>query len=175
MRTQAILDELCSRLSENMGDMYSACRAVGVSLQFVNAWRKDDPKTDEAITEACNFGHMGLYSAAVQRAVRGVDRPVWYRGEQVGVETEYSDGLLRRLLDVKLPEFHKDAEGGGTNVTVNIANVMPRAENYEQWLAMRSSTDKKLANDKALALAPPDTSIEAEFTDVSSVFQGVEL
>lgn len=174
MRTQTTLDELCRRLQENMGDMYSACRAVGVSLQFVNAWRKDDPKVNDAITEACNFGHMGLYSAAVQRAVHGVERPVWYKGEQVGVELEYSDGLLRRLMDVKLPEFQKDA-AEQSRITVNVANIMPRADTYEEWLRMRDSTEKQLkAPDPALPA--PDTAIDAEFVEIkTSPFEGIEL
>jgi hypothetical protein len=172
MRTQGNLEELCRLLQENMGDMYKACRAIGVSLQFVNAWRKDDPKVDEAVVEACNFGHMGLYTAAVQRAVHGVERPVYYKGEVVGHETEYSDGLLRRLLDVKLPEFKKDADDA-SRVTVNIANIMPRADNYEQWLQMKNIT----IDQKALPSPEPSVQLnieEAVFEPVTP-FKGIEL
>lgn len=164
MRTEATLEALVRELQTNCGDMLEACGAVGVSLIFVNQWRKDDPKVAERLLEAARVGEQGLISAAIRRGVHGVTEDIYYRGEVVGQRKMYSDGLLQTLLKAKVPEFGKDAEGsGGTNVTVNIANVMPRAANYEEWIAMKERT---LAP-PAVALPAPDEQIQdAEYTSV---------
>lgn len=168
MRTEMTLSLLCDALQKNCGDVLAACKTVGVSLIFVNQWRRDDSKVHEQLLEAERVGVQGLYSAAVERAVKGVPEDVYYKGDVVGTKINYSDGLLNLLLKAKLPDFAKDAEGGGAHVTVNIANVMPRAENYDQWLAMKQKT---LAA-PGVAIAPPV--VDAEFTEVSA-FQGIDL
>lgn len=155
MRTETTLQAIERELQENLGDRLEACRRVGVSLIFLNQWCKDDKLVAGRIQEAERVGVQGLYSAAVKRAVHGVDKDVYYKGCVVGQQTEYSDGLLSKLLAAKLPEF-SNTEGSNTNVTVNVANVMPRAATYEDWLEMRTKT-----------LAPPDPQIaDAEFTEV---------
>lgn len=154
MRTEETLATLVFRLQENCGDMLEACQRTGVSLMFVNQWRKDDQKVNETLQEAAQVGTQMLVSAAIQRGVHGVEDDVYYKGVVVGQKKNYSDSLLTTLLKAKIPEFQKDAEGSGTHVTVNVANLMPRAANYDEWLAMKQST-----------LAP----VEAEYTEVLPV------
>lgn len=169
MRNEITLSALTVELQRNCGDTLAACQAVGVSLVFVNQWRKDDKKIDEILLEAERVGTQGLVSAAIQRAVHGVQEDVYYRGIVVGEKTNYSDGLLQTLLKAKVPEFAKDGDGSGVQVNVQIANVMPRAANYEEWLRMKDQTANR-------ALPAPDGSdvIEAEFTE-TNVFKGIEL
>lgn len=166
MRTEATLEILESELQRNCGDILAACRSAGVSLVFVEQWRKDDKKVAERLLESERVGTQGLVSAAIQRGVHGVDKGVYYKGELVDTEKVYSDSLLTTLLKAKVPEFAKDAEGGGGGVTVNIANIMPRADNYEQWLSMKQAT-----------LAKPLEQIEhiedAVFEEVA--FKGIDL
>lgn len=171
MRTQQTLEALKTELQRNCGDRLAACQTVGVSLIFVNQWCKDDTKVAEELLEAERVGTQGLVSAAIQRAVRGVDEDVYYQGEVVGTKTNYSDSLLTTLLKAKVPEFAKDADGAARGVTVNIANIMPRADNYEQWLAMKQAT---LAPPPE-QLPAPDSSepVDAEYTAVP--FEGITL
>jgi DNA-binding transcriptional regulator YdaS (Cro superfamily) len=112
MRNEMTLDALVTELTRNCGDELAACKTVGVSLLFVNQWRKDDAKVDAALTEAANVGTQGLVSAAIQRAVHGIQMDVYYKGEVVGQQTEYSDGLLTTLLKAKRPEFAVRRCGG---------------------------------------------------------------
>lgn len=169
MRTEATLSRICDELHKNCGDMLMACQTVGVSLAFVRQWRKDDPEVDNALKEAEQVGTQGLVSAAIQRGVHGVEEDIYYRGEVVGSKRNYSDSLLTLLLKTKVPEF-KQEEGGGVNVNVNVANIMPRAANYEEWLRMVDSTAAKGA------LPPPQTPIDVEYTEVkSSIFDGIDL
>lgn len=158
MRTEATLENICAALQRNCGDQYEACREVGVSLIFLDQWCADDKTVAERITEAARVGNMGLVSAAIKRAVHGVEEDVYYKGLPVGTKINYSDSLLTTLLKAKVPDFHKDAEGGGTTVNVQIANVMPRADNYEQWLEMKTRT--LTGPDSVPALAVID--VEAE-------------
>lgn len=176
MRNEATLNLLSTELQRNCGDMLAACKAVGVSLIFVNQWRKDDKVADETLREAANVGTQGLVSAAIKRAVVGVEEDVYYKGEIVGQKTVYSDSLLTTLLKAKVPEFDK-SEGGGVNVNVNVANLMPRASSYEQWLEMKARTLEPSDTGKAAAMlmAPDDVEIiDAPFTEVPS-FGGIEL
>lgn len=171
MRTELTLSALVSRLQENCGDMLDACKAVGVSLIFVNQWRKDDKQVNERLTEAERVGTQGLVSEAIRRGVRGHDEDVYFKGEVVGSRKVFSDGLLQSLLKAKIPEFSKDGESSGAHVTVNIANVMPRATNYTEWLAMKQAT---LAPPPEQLPAPDVQVTDAEFCEVPS-FGGIEL
>lgn len=169
MRNEATLTALCSELQRNCGDELAACKAVGVSLIFVNQWRKDDKEVDKQLREAERVGTQGLVSAAIRRAVHGVEEDVYYKGEVVGQKTNYSDGLLQTLLKAKVPEFAKDGDSAPT-VNVNIANLMPRANSYEQWLAMK---------DQTLAPKALPAPVEAEYAVIEdvreSVFAGIDL
>lgn len=171
MRNEMTLAALSSELQRNCGDTLAACKAVGVSLIFVNQWRKDDKKIDEALLEAERVGTQGLVSAAIQRAVHGVEEDVYYKGGVVGQKTNYSDGLLQTLLKAKVPEFAKDGEDGarpGMNVQVNI---MPRADNYEAWLVMKDKT-----MNRALPAPDPNEAIDAEYVEVEPTpFAGITL
>lgn len=185
MRNEATLNALVTELQLNCGDTLAAARAVGVSLMFVNQWRKDDKAVNEQLTEAERVGTQGLVSAAIKRAVHGVEEDVYYKGEVVGSKTNYSDSLLTVLLKAKVPEFAKDAEGHGTTVNVNVANIMPRATNYEQWLAMKDQTlnralpapdEDRDASLETLAHIMCEPAIDAEYVEVApSPFAGIEL
>lgn len=170
MRTEMTLSMLVEQLQRNCGDTLAACRAVGVSLIFVQQWRKDDPKVHEALLEAERVGTQGLVSAAIQRAVHGVEEDVYYKGEVVGQHKKYSDGLLTTLLKAKIPEFAGGEGGSPVSVNVNIANIMPRAESYEAWLAMKEKTPLE---DKSVRLPPPPVVVDADYEEVP--FAGIVL
>lgn len=182
MRNETTLNAIAVELQRNCGDTLAACKAVGVSLLFVNQWRKDDKAVNETLTEAERVGTQGLVSAAIQRGVHGVEEDVWYKGEIVGSKTNYSDSLLTTLLKAKVPEFAKESEGAGVQVNVNVANIMPRASNYADWLAMKDQTINRAlpapdtdrdASLEALGRIMCEPAIDAEFTEVT--FGGIEL
>lgn len=177
MRTEANLHRLVEELQGNCGDLFAACRTVGVSLVFVRTWMKDDKDVAAALVEAERVGAMQIQSEAIRRAVHGYEKGVYFKGCLVDTETVYSDGLMQTLLKGKLPEIYaKDADGGGNvfNGPTQI-NVMPRADNYEEWLNMRSAT--LAARDKTDALpAPGDQVIDLEAIPVpENAFAGLGL
>ncbi len=140
MRTDATLQAVCDALQQNCGDMHSAARMAGISPHFLFTWLKDDKEAQQQVAEAQRVGWGALESAAIQRAVHGVEKGVYYKGEVVGYETTYSDSLLSKLLETRIPEFKK---GEANNTTYNgpvQINNMPRAANFDEWLEMKRAT-----------------------------------
>lgn len=167
MRNEATLVALENELQRNCGDELAAAKAVGVSLMFVNQWAKDDKIVADRLKEAALVGNQGLVSAAIQRAVHGVEKGIYYKGEKVDTELQYSDGLLQTLLKAKVPEFAKDGEGSGVQVNVNVANLMPRATDYNQWLLMKQQT-------LSGPTVPEEPVLEAGYVDITP-FAGIDL
>lgn len=136
MRTQSNLDALVDELTRNCGDFYEACRTCLLSPSFVRKWMKEDEDVKQIIDSACEVGALQLDSAAIKRAVNGVDEDVFYQGEVVGQVKKYSDSLLALLLKKRRREVYGD-EPSQTNVNVNLQQaiqVMPRAKTYEEWI-----------------------------------------
>jgi hypothetical protein len=84
----------------------AACRAAGV--ERATAYRDRDPRFAAAWDEAAEDGTDLLELECRRRAVEGVDRPVFYKGQQVGTVKEYSDRLLIFLLKANRPEKYRD-------------------------------------------------------------------
>lgn len=127
------------------GLLHLAAEKVGVSMSTVRKWRKNEPEFDEACEEARQRYIDGvLVTAAHQRAVHGVERPIIggrFKDEIVATETVYSDSLLALLLRTARPEFRPSNEAVGTgnnSVKYNLANggvlIIPQAPaTPEEW------------------------------------------
>lgn len=138
----------------NHGDLFRAARNAGLSIDFLTKWMRDDPKAAEEITEAQRVGYMGLESVLIDRAVHGVEKGVYYKGEVVGYETQYSDSLLIKALEARVPAYKKgEAGAGGVQVNVQVNN-MPRAETYDEWLNMKQRTLEDRASEAKALPAP---------------------
>lgn len=150
---------------------------AGLSLHFVNTWMKDDPKVREQVEDAKRLGAMKLESVALQRVLHGTPEPIFYQGSQCGEKLNTHDGLMVKMLDARVQGFRKetgDGQGNTFNGPTQI-NIMPRADNYAQWLEMKTST---LAKRTPEALPPPVEDVEdAEFTPVTELnpFAGLGL
>jgi hypothetical protein len=83
-----------------------ACRAVGMSDRSAYALRSR-PRARSfrgAWDAALDIGMQRLEQAAFGRAVQGVARPVFYKGEQVGEWREYDERLAMFLLRYRRPD-----------------------------------------------------------------------
>lgn len=151
MRTDAKLKEICDNLRQTCGDLHVSARRAGVSIDFLTKWMRDDKAAAEEVEEAQRVGWMALESAAIERAVHGVEKGVWFKGEKVGVELQYSDALLVKLMEARIPAYNKKEAGNTFNGPTQI-NIMPRANNFEEWLGMKKLTLEE--RDKAALPAP---------------------
>lgn len=166
MRTDALLKEICDQLRQSCGDLHASARRAGVSIDFVTNWIKDDQDAARDIEEAQRVGYMALESAAIQRGVHGVEKAVYYKGEVVGYDTQYSDALLGKLLEARVPAYKKgEAAQTQFNGPTQI-NIMPRAENFDQWLEMKKATLADRA-EKALPAPKVPEVLQGDYIDVT--------
>jgi hypothetical protein len=81
-----------------------ACRRVGMSDSSAYRLGLRHPAFAEACDAAIDVGLARLEQAAHSRSVRGVARPVFYKGEQVGEWRHYDERLTMFLLRTRRPE-----------------------------------------------------------------------
>jgi hypothetical protein len=86
-----------------------AARWAKVSRNAHYVWLKEDPTYPQRFREATEAASRTLEDEAVRRAHEGLRKAVRYKGKVVGYETEYSDGLLAKLLDATNPEKFRSA------------------------------------------------------------------
>lgn len=89
-------------------NLYEACKGLGVKLQTVTHWMKNDPvfaREMEEVTEAISGQ---LQKAGLQRAIEGVEKPVYQRGELVGHTREYSDLLHMFYQKALKPHVYRE-------------------------------------------------------------------
>lgn len=103
------------------GNITSAAGVVGVSASTVKRHMSEDEFFAECVNVAKAQHLAKLEAAATKRAVEGVEKAVWFKGQKVGTETVYSDGLLQTLLAANDRERY--GKSGG-DVSVNVNNGM---------------------------------------------------
>jgi hypothetical protein len=87
------------------GSYEEACKRVRLSAVGVRKMRKRYPDFAAACERALSRSVATLEQAAVDRAVQGVEEPVWHAGKIVGTRVVRSDGLLKTMLDRGGPEL----------------------------------------------------------------------
>src|SRR4051794_13562219 len=89
-------------------NVVSACRAAQVSRRTAYYHREKYPRFRDAWDDAIDDAVDLMEAEARRRAVEGTERPVFYKGKQVGAIREYSDTLLIFLLKAHRPEKYRD-------------------------------------------------------------------
>lgn len=102
-RKNALLDALA-----RLGNLKRACDETGISATTHYQWLRSDPAYASAYEDAATEAAEMLEAEAFRRAHDGVDKPVFYQGEQCGVIREYSDSLLSLLLKARRPDVFGD-------------------------------------------------------------------
>lgn len=97
--------------------------------------RKHDADFSKAWDEALDRAGDKFEDEAVRRAVQGVPKDVYYKGEVVGQEQQYSDGLLAKLMDGAKRDKYQPRKENTTNVNVQVglAVIPMTAPNLEDW------------------------------------------
>ena len=117
-----IWTDLFLRALRSHGLVNSAATTAGVTKRTVDRLRESSAEFDYAVETALEEAADELELEARRRAVEGVEKGVWYQGEEVGTELQFSDTLLTTLLKAKrADEFaeRKQITGaGGTPLTV---------------------------------------------------------
>ncbi len=91
-----------------IGNATKAADFAGIGKTTYKRWLTDEPRFRTLFDEARDESADHLEYEAWRRAVRGVDKPVFHQGVEVGVIKEYSDSLLMFLLRGSRPEKYRD-------------------------------------------------------------------
>jgi hypothetical protein len=99
-----------------------AARVAGIPLAELNKHKADDNAFAIAWEEAIEEGTDVLEDTAYDRAVTGITKPVFYKGERVDEIVEYDHGLLVTLLQARRPwKYKKFADANPTAVGPSLA------------------------------------------------------
>jgi hypothetical protein len=108
-----------------------ACKGVGYGYTQAYEYRKQDEAFDAAWTDADEAAVQRMEKEADRRAIIGVEKPVWYQGQEVGTIREFSDTLLIFRLKAKRPDVYRDR--AEVNVTVTgLADRLAAARKREK-------------------------------------------
>jgi len=101
------------------GNVTKACAVAGYSRRSIYEYREKDEEFAKHFREALDKGVESLEHEAARRAHRGVNEPVYYEGERVGLKRKYSDTLLIFLLKAHKPDKYRERLG------IDFANATP--------------------------------------------------
>jgi hypothetical protein len=90
------------------GSIGEACRQIGISWQTYRRHREEDPQFDHYCARAIGYGVEVLEDEAIRRALRGVQEPIYYRGQMIDAVQKYSDQLLMFLLRARKPLVYRE-------------------------------------------------------------------
>lgn len=121
-KQESFIEAFCA-----LANVTKAAAKARVGRRTVYDWLANDPEFKKAYTAAEPVALGVLEDEATRRAVEGVNKPIYYKGDQVGTMKEYSDTLMIVLLKARAPEKYKERtqiDAKNTNVNYN-ADLTP--------------------------------------------------
>lgn len=117
------------------GSVRSACRRMGVGEYGVyNLRRRPDAASFRAAWEtALDLGVQRLEDIAMDRALNGVEEPVYSYGELVGTRVVHNDRLLMFLLRNRAPERFADGKARALSAVDAAELKRLKAQWKQEW------------------------------------------
>jgi len=91
-----------------MGNIFRACEASGLDRGYAYNVKAKDPEFAAAWDKALEDSADRMEAEAWRRAMKGVERPVFHKGCEVGLVREYSDVLLIFMLKGLRPDKFRE-------------------------------------------------------------------
>lgn len=122
-RTPEKYEKFLASLRRTGGNVARACKAEGIGRRTAYEWKKEDLEFSKQWDDAIQDGLDELEQEARRRAFKGLKQAIFYKGEVVGYEWEYSDTLMIFLLKGGRPEKYKERHehSGDKNNPIEIA------------------------------------------------------
>jgi hypothetical protein len=102
------------------GNISAAAKITGIDRRNHFRWMQSQEYV-EAFKQAEMEAAEHLETEARRRAVKGIDKPIYYKGEKVDTIREYSDTLLIFLMKGAMPEKYSEKFQGTITENVNIS------------------------------------------------------
>lgn len=115
-----IVQELICRNFARMGRIVAACAVSNVAPSTVRKLCLADADFRQRLMHAGQVYASRVLAEVQRRAIHGVTKPVYYKGEIVGTVQEYSDRLLELELRRADPEVRAMLDGPKSQTTVNV-------------------------------------------------------
>ena len=112
LKKQQFLKDKFLAAFRRLGRQGAACDEAGISHDAVWDWRETDPNFEIAYLKAdARIGKI-CEDEAIRRAVVGIEKGVYYEGEKVDTEIEYSDALLAKILSARNRTYRNTSDDG---------------------------------------------------------------
>lgn len=142
-------------LKELHGREFEAMRAAGLSRVQLMMYREENPEFEEMEQDILKEVGDVVRAEVWRRAIDGIDKAVYHKGEMIDTEKKYSDTLLAMLAKAHCKEFANKVEVGN-------ADNGPLKIEIVDFSHLRKKTEDAVAE----AVTAAVTEGEAEYEDV---------
>jgi hypothetical protein len=122
-----VKQRFCEAL-ERLGVVASAAKSVGISTSTAYHWRQCDSDFAQAWDEAYELSTAALEAGIYERAIHGVLKPVFQKGQLVGEYREFSVEREKMLWRTRRPELFKSSLEEALDKQQVILQFQPVAE-----------------------------------------------
>jgi hypothetical protein len=126
---------------EQHGYVGRAASEAGVHRTTVYDWLKSDPEFAADVETAEKAVLERMEEEADRRAIQGMRKPVFYRGDVCGHVQEYSDNLLMFRMKALAPEKYRDRQ----SIEHSGPDGGPIRHKAEEGLDLSKLSDEELA------------------------------
>ncbi len=117
------------------GSVRAACRRMGVGEHHIYKLRRHPEAASfrKAWEAALDLGIARIEDVAMDRALNGVEEPVYHRGELVGTRRAYNDRLLMFMLRNRAPERFAEGKPRAMNAVDKMELARLKAQWRKEW------------------------------------------
>ncbi|WP_369025056.1 hypothetical protein [Qipengyuania sp. RANM35] len=136
------------------GSVAAACRKVGRSTHGAYHLRRQEGAEEFAAAweAALDFGMRRIEDVAMDRALNGVEVPVYSYGQLVGTRISYNDRLLMFMLRNRAPERFAEGRAKG----MNAVGQMDLERHRKRWRKeLRREWEEEAAAERARTAVSP--------------------
>ena len=127
------------RVLEKSGRVTKAAEIAGRTRGAFRAKKRRDPIFSDLWDKALKHRAELFEDEAIRRAVNGVRKDIYYKGEVCGSEKVYSDALLSKLLEGNMPQKYRQNHKIELDAKMAVATlVLPATTSAEEWAAQNS-------------------------------------
>jgi hypothetical protein len=128
------------------GNITSAAACHGLTVNSINTEKRKDAKFAEAIEIARGMALMELEDVARSRALHGIEKDVYFKGDVVGKEIQYDNKLLMFLMQAADKQTYGKNPASNISVTQNISTDESTLSKLSSFLKIDIHSDNALTS-----------------------------